>query len=78
MTLAAVRAAQGRDDEAEELYPLGARQCDERLRGPRAGDPLERLVRFFRARGREDDAAAYEARIAELVPAAPSSTERIA
>ena len=39
---------------------------------------LERLVRFYRARDREDDASACEARIAELVPAAPSSTERIA
>ena len=33
---------------------------------------------FLRDRGRDDDAAAYEARIAELLPRRASSTERIA
>ena len=76
-TLAAVRAAQGRDDEAEELYRRA-------LAGTKNGfallelEVLERLVVFYRDRDREDDAAACQARIAELVPSEPASTERIA
>ncbi len=76
-TLAAVRAAQGRDDEAEELY----RQA---LVGTKSGfallelEVLERLVVFYRDRDRDDEAATCQARIAELVPSAPMSTERIA
>ena len=76
-TRAAVRAAQGRDDEAEKLYQSA-------LAGVTPGyailelEILERLVRFYRERGREDDASTYEARIAELLPAEPSRTERIA
>ncbi len=76
--LAAVRAAQGRDDEAEELFRSA-------LALARAGnfevfeiEPLERLTDFLRDRGRDDDTAPYEARLAELVPPAPTSTERIA
>jgi class 3 adenylate cyclase/tetratricopeptide (TPR) repeat protein len=77
MTWAAVRAAQGRDDEAEELYRTA-------LAGVTSGytilelELLERLVRFYRERGREDDASACETRIAELVPSEPAKTERIA
>ena len=76
-TIAAVRAAQGRDEEAEELYRTA-------LAGVTEGfavlelEILERLVSFYRERGRDDDAALYEARVAELVPPAPTSTERIA
>jgi class 3 adenylate cyclase/tetratricopeptide (TPR) repeat protein len=76
-TLAAVRAAQGRDQEAEELY---RRAID----GSGDGfallelEILERLVVFYRERGRDDEAAASEARIAELLPATPARTERIA
>ena len=76
-TLAAVRAAQGRDDEAEELYRRA-------LAGTKNGfallelEVLERLVVFYRDRDREDDAAACQARIVELVPSEPASTERIA
>jgi tetratricopeptide (TPR) repeat protein len=77
MTWAAVRAAQARDDEAEELYRTA-------LAGVTSGyailelEILERLVRFYRERAREDDAVACEARISELLPAEPSRTERIA
>ena len=39
---------------------------------------LERMVVFYRDRGRDDDAAACQARIAELVPSESVSTERIA
>jgi tetratricopeptide (TPR) repeat protein len=76
-TLASVRAAQGRDEEAEALY----RQA---IAGSGDGfallelEILERLVVFYRARGRDDDAAACEARIAELLPSEPARTERIA
>jgi tetratricopeptide (TPR) repeat protein len=76
-TIAAVRAAQGRDEEAEELYRTA-------LAGVTNGfavlelEVLERLVSFYRERGRDDDAVVYEARLAELVPPAPTSTERIA
>ncbi|HEX4745444.1 MAG TPA: adenylate/guanylate cyclase domain-containing protein [Gaiellaceae bacterium] len=75
--LAIVRAAQGRDEEAEALFRRA-------IEGTKDGWPalelevLERLVVFYRERGREDDAAACQERIAELVPAEPSSTERIA
>jgi len=77
MTWAAIRAAQARDDEAEELYRTA-------LAGVTSGyailelEILERLVRFYRERAREDDAVACEARISELLPAEPSRTERIA
>ncbi|HUF01504.1 MAG TPA: adenylate/guanylate cyclase domain-containing protein [Gaiellaceae bacterium] len=76
-TLAAVRAAQGRDDEAEALYR-------EAIAGTTDGfaalelEVLERLVDFYRDRDRDEEAAACEVRIAELVPSEPASTERIA
>ena len=71
--LAAVRAAQGRDDEAEELFlsAIGAREgvrlqrCFE-LASARAP------VGFLHERGRDDEAARYEARLAELAPAEPT------
>jgi class 3 adenylate cyclase/tetratricopeptide (TPR) repeat protein len=75
--LAAVRTAQGREDEAEKLL-------DSALDVARVGDfkvfelePLGRLVRLRQASGRNGDASAYEARLAELTPT-PSSTARIA
>jgi tetratricopeptide (TPR) repeat protein len=74
---ASVRAAQGRDDEAEALYRSA-------LDGAGGGlallelEILEDLVAFYRSRDRGDDAAACEARIAELLPSEPSRTERIA
>ena len=40
--------------------------------------PLEHLDAFLRSRGRDDDAAVYEARLAELAPRTDVSTERIA
>ncbi len=76
--LAGVRAAQGRDDEAEEIYRNAielARKSNYRLYEQH---PLEWLVDFLHSRGREDDAAIYEARLAELAPETDSRTERIA
>ncbi|MBA3376165.1 MAG: AAA family ATPase [Actinobacteria bacterium] len=75
--LAAVRSAQGRGPEAEELL-------DSALELAREGDskvfelePLERMVRLQQVPGRNGDASVYEARLAELAPR-PSSTARIA
>jgi class 3 adenylate cyclase/tetratricopeptide (TPR) repeat protein len=76
--LAAVRAAQGRDDEAED-------QIDSALTLARENDfkvlelePLARVAAFLRDRGRDADAAVYEARLAELSPPTDTRTERIA
>ena len=75
LSLGLVRAAQARDDEAAALM-------DEAVDEMRRNDQLalERwalghVVGFYRARGREDAAAPYEERLAEL---APSSTAPIA
>ncbi len=75
--LAAVRTAQGRDGEAEELLDSALALARERDFKVLELLPLERLVRFLRERDREDDAAAYEARLTALSPL-PSSTARIA
>ncbi len=74
---AAVRAAQGRDGEAEELFQRA-------LAGTTDGfallelEMLRRLAVFYRERGRDEEAAACEARVVELVPTEPARTERIA
>jgi class 3 adenylate cyclase/tetratricopeptide (TPR) repeat protein len=75
--LAMIRDAQERDAEAEELFISAialANGSDLRLFELH---PLEHLVAFLRRRGRDDDAAVYEARLAELAPT-DMSTERIA
>jgi class 3 adenylate cyclase/tetratricopeptide (TPR) repeat protein len=75
--LAAVRAAQGRDAEAETLFG----ETIAHARGSEMPilelEPLERYVAFLRDRGREDEAVGYEVRLTELSPPA-SSTARIA
>jgi class 3 adenylate cyclase/tetratricopeptide (TPR) repeat protein len=76
--LAAVRAAQGREGEAEELLRSAialAEGSDYKLFELH---PLGRLVDVLRGGGREDEAAVYEARIAELAAFEPERTERIA
>ena len=68
--LAEVRAAQGRDDEAETLF----REAIEISRsGEHARTDLEVLppyVAFLRSRDRDDEAAELEGRLAELIPSA--------
>ena len=76
--LGSIRAAQARDDEAEELFLSAislARESNYKLFELH---PLEHLASFLRDRAREDEAAVYEARIAELSPVTDSRTERIA
>ncbi len=77
-TMAAVRAAQGRDEEAEELYGSALEEATKSGLAVIELEVLDRLVSFYRDRGRDDDAAVYEARLAELVPPAATRTERIA
>ena len=75
--LAAVRSAQDRDGEAEESYRTALSLAGERGYKVLEIEPLERYVKFLHERGRENDAVAYEVRLAELSPP-PSSTARIA
>jgi class 3 adenylate cyclase/tetratricopeptide (TPR) repeat protein len=75
--LAAVRAAQGRDDEAKELFESAIQLTREHDAKAWEIEPLERLAALLRERGREEDAAPYEARLAALSPP-PESTAKIA
>ena len=76
--LAMIRGAQGRDDEAEDLFLSAidmAKKSDLRLNELH---PLEHFVSFLRLRSRDEDAAVYEARLLELTPEPDARTERIA
>jgi class 3 adenylate cyclase/tetratricopeptide (TPR) repeat protein len=75
VALAEVRAAQGRDGEAETLFVDAIESLA--LYGFRAAESqsVVSALDFFRSRGRDDEVARYEARLAELVP---SSTAPIA
>ena len=70
VALAQVRAAQGRDEEAETLFGealeivTGGEHCRILL------DVLPPYAEFLRARDRDSDAAALDARLAERVPTA--------
>ena len=75
--LGAVRAAQERDEEAEELFQSAIELTREAGAAAWEIEPLERLTALLRERGREDDAARYEARLATLSPP-PESTAKIA
>jgi ATP/maltotriose-dependent transcriptional regulator MalT len=74
MTLGLVRAAQGRDEDAEALL-LEALALVEHtgFRGLEAWITT-RLEEFLRERGREEDAAPYRERLVELSPAAGLAT----
>ncbi len=84
MTLGVVRAAQGRDEEAERL--LREAQVALAATGFRETEigALEALIQFFRERDRDEDAAVFERRLLELAPVAAigsafaSRAERIA
>jgi tetratricopeptide (TPR) repeat protein len=75
--LAVVRAAQGRMDEADELFRVAVGSARASRLPVLELEPLERYVGFLRAHGREGDATPYVARLDELAALA-SSTARIA
>jgi predicted ATPase/class 3 adenylate cyclase len=77
MALGVVRAAQGRDQEAEPLLRDAVAAFVESGHRFAELQALEELARFLRARGRDDEAALYEERAFALAPV-PASTERIA
>ncbi len=70
MALGLVRAAQGREAEAEKLL----REAIEVLDGTElrlfSVEPLEALVQFLRERGRDEEAAPFARRLLELSPVA--------
>jgi len=75
MALGVVRAAQGRDDEAEKLLCAAAEELEPSAFRIAEVEALTELARFYRDRGRDEEAARYEARVGEV---SPSSTAPIA
>ncbi len=67
MSLGLVRAAQGRDEEAQALLEDALAEATGRFRGIEVW-VLSRLEEFLRSRGREDEADGYALRLAALAP----------
>jgi class 3 adenylate cyclase/tetratricopeptide (TPR) repeat protein len=65
-TLAMVRAAQGRDDEAEALFQEAIDILERSEYTRFLTEPLKAILQFFEERGRVEEAAAFEERLAEL------------
>ena len=65
-TLALVRAAQGRDDEAEALFQESIEILERSEYSRFLTEPLKALIQFLEERGRVADAIAFEERLAEL------------
>ena len=78
MALGLVRAAQGRDEEAERLLREAVDALTDVEYAKVECGIVQALVRFLRERGREDEAALYEARLAELAGGSAPSTAPIA
>jgi predicted ATPase/class 3 adenylate cyclase len=68
-SLGRVRAAQGRDEEAEALLREAVQRVDDSDCFKFWSEPVAVLAQFLRERGRDDEAAAFEARLAEPAPA---------
>jgi ATP/maltotriose-dependent transcriptional regulator MalT len=68
LALGLVRAAQGRDEEAEGLLREALEILGETDYRRKEIEHMRALAEFLRSRGREPEAADYEARLAELVP----------
>ena len=66
MALAVVRAAQGRDEEAEELFREALEVVERTEFGYIRFELLTALSRFLRERGRVDEAQALEDELAGL------------
>jgi class 3 adenylate cyclase/tetratricopeptide (TPR) repeat protein len=77
-SLAMVRAAQGRDEEAEELFRSAIGIISDTYFREHEYELLGPFAQFLRDRGRDDEAAEIEERRAGLFPAAPKSAARIA
>jgi class 3 adenylate cyclase/tetratricopeptide (TPR) repeat protein len=79
-TLAMVRAAQGRDDEAEAFFRESIEILERSEYTRFLTEPLKAIIQFLEDRGRVDEVVAYELRLAELrAGAAPEeSAVRIA
>ena len=77
-SLAIVRSAQGRYDEAEELFREGVDALADTEFGGIEYEVLEPYAQFLRDRGRDDEAERVEERLGELMPAAEKSSARIA
>ncbi|HEU0303737.1 MAG TPA: adenylate/guanylate cyclase domain-containing protein [Gaiellaceae bacterium] len=69
LALASVRAAQERDDEAEALLLESLAISDETDFTGLKAEILQRIVRYLEQRGENGKAAAYEERLAALLPA---------
>jgi class 3 adenylate cyclase/tetratricopeptide (TPR) repeat protein len=78
MALGQVRAAQGRDAEAEKLLREAVEVIGEVVYLPVEVECVRALSQFLRERGREDDAAPYEARLVELAGGSAPSTAPMA
>jgi class 3 adenylate cyclase/tetratricopeptide (TPR) repeat protein len=77
-SLAMVRAAQGRHEDAEELFRAGFDAIAGTDFREVELEVLDRYAPFLREAGREDDAERADERRAELFPAAAKSSARIA
>ena len=75
MVLGLVRAAQGRDEEAELLLREALAVLAETDFRNSEPEPLTALARFLRERGRDEEAAELEDRLAALLQ--PESAARI-
>jgi class 3 adenylate cyclase/tetratricopeptide (TPR) repeat protein len=73
MALGLVRAAQGRDDEAEELLREALATIDETEHRLQQRDALEALAGFLRDRGRADEADELDGRRDDLLAAASAA-----
>jgi tetratricopeptide (TPR) repeat protein len=65
-TLAMVRAAQGRDDEAEALFRESIEILERSEYTRFLSEPLKAIIQFLEERGRLEDVIGYEERLAEL------------
>ena len=73
MSLGLVRAAQGRDEEAEELLRESYDRITRTVHRAGQRDALEALARFYRERGRDEEAAELEERRERLLTDAESA-----